>query len=347
MKIAAQFLAVSTIVSIAPGMGATPEPADPPVLFVGKTLFEEIPASRSGLDFVNPLAADDPRNFLFPFGYACGGIGIGDLDGDDRPDVFCAGGPGANGLFLQRGEPGELRFERVPDGLVDGGDAWATGASLVDIDGDGDLDIYVCNYDSPNQLFINRTSPEGPAFTEEAADFGLDLRDASIISSFADVDNDGDLDAYIGCNRYVPPKGLPMEAPGRFDAETGTMTMFPKYERYFRAWRKADGNFEADSYGRDDRFLVNEGPGPDGRPRFRDVTEAAGIDGAGHCLAATWIDFDHDGLVDLHVSNDFEDPERFYRTAGPGPDSVVRYDDAAAAGPPYRSWWGGGRDVDN
>ena len=319
--------------------------AEPPVIFAGETLFNEIRPSESGLDFVNPLLPDDPRNYLYPFGYACGGVNIGDLDGDGRPDIFCVGGPVANGLYLQVGGEDEVRFERVPDGLVDGADAWGTGASLVDIDGDGDLDIHVCNYDAPNHLFINRSTPGKPAFTEEAAQHGLDLRDASIISSFADVDNDGDLDAYIGCNRYVPPKGLPLEAPGRYDAETQSMVMFPKYERYFRAWRKADGNFEADSYGRDDHFYLNTGPGPDGRPRFVDVTAEAGIDGAGHALAATWIDHDRDGLVDLHIANDFEDPDRFYRNLGPGPDGIVRFEDVIADVLPYTTWSSMGADV--
>ena len=66
----------------------------------------------------------------------------------------------------------------------------------MDIEGDGDLDIYVCNYDSPNHLFINRSeSSEELKFVESARDYGLDLVDASFMSTFADYDQDGDLDA--------------------------------------------------------------------------------------------------------------------------------------------------------
>ena len=311
----------------------------------GQTLFTELDPKDTGLDFTNPLLADHPRNYLYPFGYACGGVSIGDLDGDGLPDIFCVGGPEANGLYLQTRSAAGLTFERIEGSDTDGGSAWGTGAALVDIDGDDDLDIYICNYDSPNQLYINRSTPGLPNFTEEAAAYGLDIRDASVMSTFADIDNDGDLDVYLACNRYVPPNGLPMEAPGRYIAETQTVEMFPKYERYFRAWRKPDGNFEADSYGREDYLLINEGPNAEGRTTFRDVTDTAGIDGLGHALSATWIDVDEDGLLDLHVANDFEDPDRFYRNLGPGPDGTVRFRDEIAEILPYTSWSSMGADL--
>lgn len=315
----------------------------------GETLFTELSPEKTGLDFVNPLLPDHPKNYLYPFGYACGGVSIGDLDGDDRADVFCVGGPESNGLFLQlapdaENPDGELRFARVEGAKTDGGFAWGTGASLVDIDGDGDLDIYVCNYDTPNQLYINRSTPGNPKFTEEAAAYRLNIRDASITSTFADIDNDGDLDAYVGCNRYVPPKGLPMEAPGEYDPETGTVTMFPKYERYFRAWKKPDGNFEGDSYGRDDYLLLNNGPDAKGQIKFSRITEPAGIEGSGHALSATWLDIDEDGLLDLHVANDFEDPDRLYRNLGPDSRGMVRFENVIGDVLPYTSWSSMGAD---
>lgn len=320
--------------------------AEPPSkTSVESTMFKALSPQETGIDFVNPIVSDHPRNYLFPFGYACGGVSIGDLDGDGRPDVFCVGGPVDNGLFLQDATGDGMVFTRVEDSVVGGGETWGTGASLVDIDGDGDLDIYVCNYDAPNQLFVNRSAPGAPEFTEEAAAYGLDVRDASVFSTFADVDNDGDLDVYIGCNRYVPAEGLPTEAPGSYDEATDTVVMFPKYERYFKAWKSADGKFEADSYGRDDYFLLNRGPDEDGRMRFDDVTATCGIDGAGHALSATWLDVDRDGRLDLHVANDFEDADRFYRNLGTSADGTVRFEDAIADILPYTTWSSMGADV--
>ena len=335
---------IASLSGVAGGVSTTDD--DLVAVFGEPTLFTELKPQDTGLDFINPLLDDHPRNYLYPFGYACGGVSIGDLDNDGLPDIFCVGGPEANGLFLQKaGAPGQLAFERFADVKAKGGYAWGTGAALVDIDGDDDLDIYVCNYDSPNQLYINRSTPGEPRFTEEAVAYGLAIRDASVMSTFADVDNDGDLDVYIACNRYVPPNGLPMEAPGRYVAETQSVEMFPKYERFFKAWRKPDGNFEADSYGRDDYFLINNGPNAQGQIKFRNVTEQAGIDGEGHALSATWIDVDQDGLIDLHVANDFEDPDRFYRNLGTGPDGVVRFSNVIADVLPYTSWSSMGADL--
>ncbi|MDA0813919.1 MAG: VCBS repeat-containing protein, partial [Verrucomicrobia bacterium] len=59
-----------------------------------------------------------------------------------------------------------------------GGNDWAAGVVFADVDNDGDLDIYVCNYDSPNALFLNELAKGGSSpvgFREAAAEFGLDL----------------------------------------------------------------------------------------------------------------------------------------------------------------------------
>ena len=89
--------------------------------------------------------------------------------GDDLPDVYLVSQDGPNKLFKQV-EP--FRFEDVTAaaGGLDGGEAWGAGASFVDIDDDGDLDLYVCNTEAPNLLYLNRGDG---TFVEAAADFGL------------------------------------------------------------------------------------------------------------------------------------------------------------------------------
>ena len=114
-------------------------------------------------------------------------------------------GPLRNRLYIQlpKSDPSdEMKFRDA--GFTDDENAWAAGAAMVDIDNDGDLDIYVCYYDAPNQLFINQTeSPDAISFQESAKSYGLDLVDASLMPAFCDYDLDGDLDVFITAYQYI------------------------------------------------------------------------------------------------------------------------------------------------
>src|SRR5687767_13600432 len=86
-----------------------------------------------------------------------------------------------------------------PFGLTDVGFV-AASPTFVDIDGDGDLDAFVGANDGNTQFFRNSGSAAAPTFVSEASNFGL--TDVGFLASptFADVDGDGDLDAFVGAN---------------------------------------------------------------------------------------------------------------------------------------------------
>ena len=65
------------------------------------TLFETLSPEKTGVKFINPIDTTHPWKFLYASSMSTGGVAIGDFDGDGRPDLFFAGGPGKNKLFRQ------------------------------------------------------------------------------------------------------------------------------------------------------------------------------------------------------------------------------------------------------
>lgn len=319
----------------------------------GDALFEKLPASETGVNLVNPIDISHPLKRLYVGGYASGGLALGDIDGDGRLDLFAASGPRANALYLQVGTEGDgLRFEDVTAKVpgLEGGEQWAAGAAFADIDGDEDLDLYICHHDAPNQLFINETQKVGePIFTEGAAGVGLALSDASFMPSFCDYDNDGDLDLFILGYQFKDPKGRPRwfvdpesgelraadkDGPLVTKSPNGDYVIRPDAEKYYGIVPSVTGRPTFRNVGRADRLLRNDGG------EFKDVTAAAGIAGQGVGNSALWFDSDEDGDLDLYVANDFKWPDQFYRNNGDG-----TFTDTIKDAVPHTTWFSMGSDV--
>ena len=185
---------------------------------------------------------------------------------------------------------------------------WATGAALVDVDGDGDLDIYQCYYDAANRLWLNDGKGR---FTEVEGALGLGVKDACHGVSFVDVDGDGDLDAFVQCNRYYPEKTRLL---GEISYKNGRPEIPKGNEKYSRLIDLGKGYVGAVNYGRADYLFVNEG----GRktPKFVDRSKDSGLGVTGHGLSHLWMDWDDDGDLDLYVANDYFDADRFFRNEG-------------------------------
>ena len=183
----------------AQGAGLTSSPLAPHPFPRGRTMFTELPAQQTGVQVENRY--DDPRMWgdlyqEFETSSIGTGVAIGDYDGDGRPDIFVVSKTEGCRLFRNLGG---YKFEDVTEkagvGATPG--VWNQGATFVDIDNSGRLDIYVCRYNAPNLLYINQGDG---TFKEMAHAYGLDVADSSVMAAFGDYDRDGHLDLYITTN---------------------------------------------------------------------------------------------------------------------------------------------------
>ncbi len=246
------------------------------------TLFVELPSTSTGVQFENNLTFDQDFNiYTYRNFYNGGGVAMGDINNDGLIDVYLTANQGPNRLYLNKGD---FRFDDITDRAgVEGTKAWSTGVSMADVNGDGLVDIYVCNSgdvkgdNKENELFINNGDL---TFTERAREFGVADRGFTTHAAFLDYDKDGDLDLYILNNSY--------QAIGSFNLR--------KNERPVR-----------DSLG-GDKLLRND------QGHFTDVSEAAGIYGSviGFGLGVTVGDINKDGWVDIYISNDFFERDYLY-----------------------------------
>ena len=250
-------------------------------------LFHNPPAEETGIDFVNTITETEDLNILdYLYFYNGGGVAVGDINGDELPDIFFSGNQVKNKLYLNKGN---LKFEDISEQAgISGNSSWNTGAVMGDVNGDGLLDIYVCavvginGFNGFNELFINNGDA---TFTESAAKFGLDFDSYSSSAAFLDYDLDGDLDLYL-LNHAVHTQ-----------------------ESYGKAEVRKKRSYETG-----DKLLRNDGD------KFVDVSEAAGIYGGvnGYGLGVAISDFNQDGFPDIYVGNDFHEDDYYYLNNGDG-----------------------------
>ncbi len=249
---------------------------------VQDTLFRLLPASETGIDFNNHVTDTREMNiFNYHNFYNGGGVAIGDVNNDGKPDIFFTSNQGQNKLYINKGN---WKFEDVTEKAgINSTHKWHTGVTMVDINGDGWLDIYVCNAgiingdNRANELYINQ---KDGTFKEEAKEYGLDDKGESTQAIFFDYDHDGDLDCFVLNNspRSIESFGYDNNLRNKRDPLNG------------------------------DRLYRNDGG------KFKDVTAQAGIYGSeiGFGLGVTVGDVNNDGWEDIYVSNDFFEKDYLY-----------------------------------
>lgn len=251
-------------------------------------LFVLMDAKNTNIDFENTLTYTNDFNiYKYRNYYNGGGVGLGDVNNDGLIDIYFTANLLSNRLYLNKGD---FVFEDVTEKAnVGGSKAWSTGVSMVDINADGWLDIYVCNSgdvkgdNKQNEFFIN--NGDG-TFSEKAEELGLADSGFSTHATFFDYDKDGDLDMYLLNNSY--------RAIGSFNLR--------KNQRPIRDMAGGD------------KLFRNDGE------TFTDVSEEAGIYGSeiGFGLGVSVADIDKDGWMDLYVCNDFFEKDYIYMNNGNG-----------------------------
>nr|WP_193372203.1 FG-GAP-like repeat-containing protein [Opitutus terrae] len=272
-------------------------------------MFTRLMPERTGVKTENRYA--DPEMWArryqeFLFGAVGTGVAIGDYDGDGRPDIFAVSKTESCRLFRNLGD---FRFEDVTEraGVADKGAAagvWKQGATFVDVNNDGRLDLYVCRFDASNLLYVNQGDGR---FRELAHDYGLDVSDASGMAAFCDYDRDGRVDVYIATNLLNMMRGpngqrgylLHQLSNGTFADVSAAAGIAGATQSHSATWWDYDNDgwpdlYVANDYAAPDRLYHNNRDGT-----FTDSVDRVLPHTSFASMGADLGDVNNDGLIDF------------------------------------------------
>ncbi|MDT0690376.1 VCBS repeat-containing protein [Salegentibacter sp. F188] len=246
-----------------------------------KTLFTRLDKPKTNIDFTNNVKQDSVFNYInYPYAFTGGGVAVGDVNNDGLQDIYFTSNQNSNKLYLNTGN---FQFEDVTEEAgVEDSEGWTSGVTMIDINNDGWMDIYVCKSASldnselrKNKLYINQ---KDGTFIDQAEKWGLDHNGFSIQAYFFDFDKDGDLDMYLVNHRP--------------DFQNTNKIIHINEKEYFP--ETSDHLFRNDV------------------GSFSNITLQSGIINKEWGLSASIGDFNNDDWPDIYVANDYIGPDFLY-----------------------------------
>ncbi|WAC10218.1 VCBS repeat-containing protein [Dyadobacter pollutisoli] len=249
--------------------------------------FDLLTSEKTGIDFSNTLKPTKEFNiFYYMYFYNGGGVGAGDLNNDGLVDLCFSANQEPNRIYLNKSG---MKFEDITEKAnFKGGKGWSNGVSIVDINQDGMLDIYISqvgDFESMkghNLLFVcQEITKEGiPVYAEKSKEYGLDLVVFGTQAMFFDYDLDGDLDMFQ-LNHSVHQNGT-----------FGRRALFENTRHPLAG----------------DKLFRND------NGKYVEVTKTTGIHSSalGYGLGLGVGDLNFDGYPDMYIGNDFHENDYLY-----------------------------------
>src|SRR5216117_2786506 len=276
--------------------------------------FTLLSPAQTGVTFANTITTNDSFNIQSNvYIYNGAGVAAGDIDNDGLPDLFFSGNMVSSRLYLNKGN---MRFEDITERAGVKTNRWCTGATMVDINNDGLLDIYVSvsgpgagskGADRANLLFIHNGDH---TFTEAARQYGIADTGFTTHAVFLDYNGDGYLDLFLLNN-----------SPQDFARGAADLHPLGVRSESSEGWNTLYRN--------------------NGNGTFTDVSREAGIlRQIGYGLGVVVADVNGDGWPDLYISNDVAPNDVLYINNGDG-----TFTDKAGAWLKHTSFAGMGVDI--
>ncbi|MFT6333880.1 MAG: hypothetical protein ACJATI_000612 [Halioglobus sp.] len=244
------------------------------------TKFKILSSDQTGINAMNKVEETENFNyFLWSSIYMGSGVGVADFNNDGLPDIYMGQNMTQDKLYLNKGD---MKFDDISDSALPNNMQWTAGVSVVDINNDGWMDIYLCSFGPStnpsgrkNRLLVNQ---KNNTFKEESKQYGIDDGGFTVMATFFDVDKDGDKDLYV--------VNQPMDAK----------------------LAKAKGIRQPDtSYDYSDKLYIRNKSG-----RYIDRSKAFGVDNHAFGLNVLVNDINEDGWLDLYITNDYDKPDYIY-----------------------------------